>query len=392
MIDIYGDMHIHIGRAMGKAVKITASRQLQLRSIIFHDAPLKGLNMVGVVDAGTVMVAAEIEKMLESGELIELDEGGFLASNGVLLIAGCETECREGVHLISYLPDLQAIRKWQAFLRSRVHNMQLSTQKADASMLDIMEITEELGGVFCPAHAYTPHKGVYGKWLARFMDELGEDTKRIKVLELGLSADSSLADRIEESWQFTYLSNSDAHSSPNVGREYNLFRMGDKSFQEWRKSIENQDGRHIAANYGMDPRLGKYHRSYCPQCETILDEEAPVITCAHCGNKKIIMGVYDRIVQIQDHKKQIHPEGRPAYHYRVPLKDLPGVGPKIYNKLLQIFPGEINLLENIAIEEISRAAGPGLAASVEKMRRGQLDIIPGGGGKYGRVKKNTGSY
>lgn len=75
ILNIYGDMHIHIGRAAGKAVKITASSQLQLKSIIYRDAPRKGLEMVGVVDAGTLPVAQELEEMLQTGELRELRAG-----------------------------------------------------------------------------------------------------------------------------------------------------------------------------------------------------------------------------------------------------------------------------------------------------------------------------
>ena len=71
------------------------------------------------------------------------------------------------------------------------------------------------------------------------------------------------------------------------------------------------------ANYGMDPLMGKYHQSYCPQCDLIMQEEPPVVVCPVCGSfDKLVIGVYDRIVQIQDHPDPVRPEGRPPYHYR----------------------------------------------------------------------------
>jgi PHP family Zn ribbon phosphoesterase len=53
---------------------------------------------------------------------------------------------------------------------------------------------------------------------------LGREADQIRLVELGLSSDTDLADTISETRQFTFLSNSDAHSGPNVAREYNLLR------------------------------------------------------------------------------------------------------------------------------------------------------------------------
>lgn len=389
MLNIYGDLHIHIGSADGKAVKITASRRLDLRTVLFQDAPRKGLDMVGIVDAGTLPVTYEIEQMLLSGEIRELRRGGFLVRNGVLLITACELESLEGVHWIIFLPHLKNLKEFQRFVRSRVHNMQLSTQKTRIKARELVNLSCMLDGILCPAHAFTPHKGVYGFWTDRMARVMEQDLKQIPAIELGLSADTDLADTIEETRRFTFLSNSDAHSSPNVGREYNLFRMGDKNFQELRYCLENSQGRRITANFGMDPRLGKYHRSYCPVCDTISSDKPPVLECRECGNNKMIVGVYDRIASIKDRDQPSHPVGRPPYYYRVPLKQLPGVGPKMLNRLLTYFDNEIYVIEKASQEDITRIAGEDIAAMVIKMRNSRMEIIPGGGGYYGKVKKNS---
>ena len=71
MRNVYADLHVHIGSAGGRAVKITASRKMDLHSVLFEAAPRKGLDMIGIVDAGSVLVSAEIEAMLKTGELRE---------------------------------------------------------------------------------------------------------------------------------------------------------------------------------------------------------------------------------------------------------------------------------------------------------------------------------
>lgn len=382
----YADLHIHIGSAMGKAVKITASRNLQLKTIIYGDAPRKGLDIVGIVDAGSTLVIKELKQMLAEGDLAESPQGGCLAGNGILVVLASEIESREGVHLVSYLPDLCSLEAWQGYFRNRVRNQQLSTQRAAAGVQEIIDLTRALGGIFCPAHVFTPHKGIYGAWTDRLTNKLEAPNQQFKALELGLSADTEMAGRLAETADYVFLSNSDAHSSANIGREFNLLQLGGLNFEELRRCIENLDGRCILANYGLHPRLGKYHRSFCPECSTITTDDPPVTQCARCGNERVIMGVYDRIVAIQDHAQAQAPPDRPPYHYRVPLKDLPGIGVKTCHRLLQVFKNELELLEKAPLEAIRREAGAKVADAIGKMRSGDLSIIPGGGGRYGRVQ------
>ncbi|HQA08252.1 MAG TPA: endonuclease Q family protein [Syntrophomonadaceae bacterium] len=386
MRSVYADLHVHIGRASGRPVKITASRSLTLANLLNETVLRKGLNIVGIVDAGTAPVLAELEKMVDQGQLEIHQRGGFMTAQGVMLLAGCEVETREGVHIIIYLPDLDSLHKYQKFMRSRVKNMELSTQRCKADIRELLNLSHVLGGVFCPAHAFTPHKGFYGMLASSFQSYLGRDASQIHVLELGLSADTDMADTINETRHFTFLSNSDAHSAGNVGREYNLLRLAELNFEEFRLAVYGHEGRRVLANYGMDPLMGKYHRSYCPQCDQIMQGEPPVVECPICGNDKLVMGVYDRIVQIQDHREPYHPVGRPPYRYRVPLTSMPGVGPTTYQKLIQYLGNEIEVMERASFDDIARVAGNNVAALVMQMRAGRIPITPGGGGVYGKIQ------
>ncbi len=61
-----------------------------------------------------------------------------------------------------------------------------------------------------------------------------------------------------------------------IAREYNKIQMEDISFKELVKALKNEDGRKIISNYGLDPKLGKYHRTYCDACNSTIQTKEPV--------------------------------------------------------------------------------------------------------------------
>jgi len=166
------------------------------------------------------------------------------------------------------------------------------------------------------------------------------------LLSFGLSSDTFLADQISELETKAFLTNSDAHSLPKIAREYNKMQVEDISFKELVKAIKNEDGRKILSNYGLDPKLGKYHRTYCEVCDKRIEGELPVTKCDTCDSRNITMGVLDRIEIIKDKKETKSPEFRPEYIYQIPLTFIPGVGTKVINKLLDNFETEMNILHN----------------------------------------------
>lgn len=388
MKKIYADLHVHIGRAGGKAVKITASEQMTLEAVLHSTRTNKGLDMVGVVDCGSPLVLEEIKQMLDRGLLQMRRNQDLIGLNGVSLILGAEMESREGAHFITYLPDLQALETWQKIMRKKVSNLNLSTQKSAATAAELMDIALGLEGLFVVAHAFTPHKGAYGCWVKRLHEGFRGKETRIHGLELGLSADTAMAGLIGETGRFALLSNSDAHSLPYLAREYNQLRVESAGFHELKLALAGENGRMIIGNYGMDPRLGKYHRSYCIGCDWIADTPEPIFTCPACG-KIMIPGVWDRIMTICDSGSAEKEEkiGRPPYHYRVPLSFIPGMGPKTLEKLRNALGTDIAISEEAEINAIKKVAGASIAAYIHAMRRGELLLQPGGGGKYGRVLK-----
>ena len=108
-------------------------------------------------------------------------------------------------------------------------------------------------------------------------------------------------------------------------------------------------------------------------------------TCPDCGSPKVVKGVLDRIIEIGDWKEPSSPQGRPPYHYQVPLLFLPGVGPKTISLLLASFGTEMNVLHHVRYEELVSVVGERVALTIQQARQGKLIFNPGGGGTYGKV-------
>ncbi|OMF73050.1 endonuclease Q family protein [Paenibacillus glucanolyticus] len=386
----YGDMHIHIGRtSSGQAVKISASNNLTFENIAVEASERKGIQMIGIIDCHSPSVQEDIIQCLDSGAMQEINGGGIAYRDTVILL-GSEIEIRESgrgaAHVLAYFPDLSTMQNFTVWMARYMKNVQLSSQRIYVTPRELQQEIIDRGGLLVPAHVFTPHKGLYGSMADRMSEVF--DLNGIAGIELGLSADSSMAGRISELDGYSFLTNSDAHSLGKIGREYNEIAMAEPSFAEFRMALEAKDGRRISANYGLNPRLGKYHRTYCSGCESILDEGSDIKEmkrCPYCGSTKLVQGVFDRILHVSDREEPVIPLSRPEYHYQVPLEFIPGLGKSAMSKLLQAFGTEMNILHQATEAELAAVAGDQLAASIVMARNGTLSLSAGGGGTYGKV-------
>jgi uncharacterized protein (TIGR00375 family) len=396
-MEIYADLHVHIGRAEnGKPIKITAAKSLNFANIAHECFERKGIEVVGVIDCQSPYVIEDIEKFLRSGDAYEIEDGGIIYKDRICIILGSEVETVEvgrngkkgAAHNLCYFPHLKDIKAFSKELSNHLKNITLSTQKTDLSGYELLDIVEKYNGVLIPAHCFTPFKSYYGNCADRLKDIFKEKFDKIFAIELGLSSDTELADMISELETKRFVTNSDAHSLPKIAREYNKLKVEDISFKEVMKAIKGEDGRDILANYGLDPKLGKYHRTHCDNCDKTIETINPVDVCPHCGSDKVTFGVYDRIKLIRDKEVSKSPKGRPEYIYQVPLGFIPGVGPKAIDKLLNTFGLEMTILNKLDFDDIEAVVGEKIAKLIIDARGGNLKIESGGGGNYGKVKKD----
>ena len=394
MYEIFADLHVHIGRSEnGKPIKITAAKSLNFANIAKECAERKGINVVGIIDCASPYVIEDIENFLKTGEAYELEDGGIIYKDKVCILLGSEVETSEisrngkkgAAHNICFFPHLIDIKGFSQELSKHLKNITLSTQRTDLSGYELIDMVEKYNGILIPAHVFTPHKSYYGNCTDRLENIFKEKYNKIFAVELGLSSDTYLADMISELENKAFVTNSDAHSLPKIAREYNKMQVEDISFKEIVKALKNEDGRKIIANYGLDPKLGKYHRTYCDDCEKAIETTEPVETCPYCGGKNVTFGVFDRIELISDKKQSQSPKNRPPYIYQIPLGFIPGVGGKTISKLLDNFDTEMNILHKLSKDDIEAIVGEKLATTIDKARKGECKVQSGGGGNYGKV-------
>ena len=354
MYEIFADLHIHIGRTKNnKPIKITAARSLNFENIAKECVERKGINFAGIIDCASPYVIEDIEEFLKNGEAYEIEDGGIIYKDKLCIILGSEIATSEKrpdgkkgcAHNLCYFPHLKDIKGFSKEMENHISNMTLSSQRADISAYDLIDIVEKYNGILIPAHAFTPHKSFYGHCTDRLEKIFKEKFNKIFAIELGLSSDTYLADQISELETRTFLTNSDAHSLPKIAREYNKIQIENISFKELLKALKNEDNRKVLCNYGLNPKLGKYNRTYCEICEKTIEGEAPVTKCDTCDSKNITMGVFDRIEMIKDKKSSKSPDFRPPYIYQIPLTFIPGLGGKTIEKLLAQFGTEMNILQ-----------------------------------------------
>lgn len=396
MEEVFADLHVHIGRSeSGKPIKITAARSLNFANIARECADRKGISIVGIIDCASPYVIEDIENFLKTGEAYEIKDGGIIYKDKVCILLGSEVETSEvsrngkcgAAHNVCFFPHLEDIKAFSREMSTHIKNITLSTQRSNVSGYELIDIVEKYNGILIPAHCFTPFKSYYGNCVDRMKDIFKEKFDKIFAIELGLSADTMLADTISELEDKTFVTNSDAHSLPKIAREYNKMLVEDISFKEVVKALKGEDGRKVLCNYGLDPRLGKYHRTFCDECNQVIETKEPVSICPKCGSQKVTFGVFDRIELIKDKKESKSPASRPPYIYQVPLTFIPGLGAKTIDKLLDKFGTEMTILHKLSQDDLEAVVGEKVAKEIILAREGKMKLQAGGGGTYGRVAK-----
>ncbi|MFG6118534.1 MULTISPECIES: endonuclease Q family protein [Thalassobacillus] len=383
------DLHIHVGRDWnGRPVKISGGKSLTLTNILREASRRKGMDIIGVIDSHAPSVQAELEDFLSSGRAQEMAGGGIRYENTTLIL-GSEIEvyddsCQGPIHVLCYFPYFSLMRKFTIWLSERMKNINLSSQRYYGTAHELQDYVKSLGGWFIPAHVFTPFKSLYGKGVHKSLAEV-LNPEKIDAIELGLSSDTDMADSIEELSRYPFVSNSDAHSLGKIGREYQRVELLEPTFQELELALKGRKDRKVLANYGMNPLLGKYHQTVCNDCgATLAEYEVP---CPVCHSKKVIKGVAERIEELASPNATIM--NRPPYIYQVPLEYLPSLGPKTYEKLLDVFGTEMAVIHHAKSTELREVVPDKLATGIIALRNGELAIDAGGGGKYGKVRRNS---
>lgn len=373
---VNADFHLH------SCFSMASSKEMLIKNIA-PKAKLKGLGLIGTGDGLHPKWLDIIEQSTEyAGD-------GIYSSGDMDFVITTEIEGKNKIHHLIIIPDIDIARELSEKLPSKNKDTD-GRPKTNLDGVDILELVHQYNCLIGPAHAFTPWTGMY-----KSFDSIYDCyEKKVDFVELGLSADTDMADKVGELKDFTFLSNSDAHSPwpHRLGREFNQIELKDISFSSIKHAIKHSD---IKANYGLFPNLGKYHMTACTKCFKLIDPvnaKENKMKCV-CGGR-IKKGVDYRISEISDYDKPHHPDFRPPYVHLMPLAELisaiydKGVTTKtvqnIWQKLVDNFASEINVLINCEISDIEKIDLK-VSKAIESFRNNSVNVIPGGGGKYGEI-------
>lgn len=313
------------------------------------------------------------------------------------------------VHNLVYMPDLEAAER----LSKRLEGIgNLASDGRPILGLDsrnLVEIVLETDprGVVIPAHAWTPWFAVFGsKSGFDSMEEcFGDLTGEIFALETGLSSDPDMNRMWSQLDRYALISNSDAHSGENLGREVNRF-FGHPSYDGIFDALRRPSARDAACAYAgtveFFPEEGKYHLDGHRACGVVMDPREALAhgnICPVCG-KPLTIGVLHRVLELADRAEPLPAAhlSEPGFDSLIPLPELLGelLGTNAksrkvaghYARLLRAFGPEMEILHGVDTG-ILRRHWEALGEGIERMRRGQVIREGGFDGEYGTVRVFT---
>ncbi len=399
----------------------------------------KGLDLLGTGDILQPDWLKYMEKKLQK------DEDGAFFYKKIYFILQTEIEDNESVHQIVFFPDFASVREVQKNLSKHSKNILGEwggRPHVDLSPAELVDTIVDSGCLIGPAHAFTPFKAIFRQGKFNSLEDCYQDAvKNIHFLELGLSANTDLADRLDCLKNVSFLSNSDAHSQSSraLGREFNKFEIENPTYEEIVLALKRKDGRKISSNVGLHPKLGKYYLMFCNKCrKRILFKKSKKSTqnvfnqysitenfiivlsnnpkkakeqfikqvaqnktiCPACKeetgkNFKLKLGVSERIEVISSFDKPNHPTHRPPYINAVPLIDIIRSINNIksltsktvlnqYSNIIKELGPEFQILFSTPLDKIE-VINDKIASVIQAIRNNEIKFTPGGGGTYGKI-------
>ena len=384
------DLHIH-----SKFSRATA-KNLDLENL-YIAAQLKGITVVGTGDFTYPQWFSEICQKLEPAEegLFKLKEEiaracdeqvptccrnlvRFILSTEISNIYKKNDKTRKNHNLV-LVPDLAVAKKFSAKL-DRIGNIKSDGRPIlglDArNLLEILLETSDQAFLI-PAHIWTPWFSLLGsKSGFNSIEECFEDlTSHIFAVETGLSSDPPMNWRVSDLDGLTLVSNSDAHSPLNLGREANILNTR-LSYHGIKSAIKSGASDAFLGTFEFYPQEGKYHLDGHRNCKIRLNPRQTMDhdgKCPVCG-KALTLGVLYRVEELADRIQGSKSPNHHSYHSIIPLaeilSDILQVGAKSkkvkknYQKALIQLGSEFNILHHLETDKIDSAGIPLLGEAI----------------------------
>jgi uncharacterized protein (TIGR00375 family) len=411
-VKFVADLHVH-----SRYSRATA-KNLDLENI-YIAAQLKGL---GVVSTGDFTHPGWFYELRE--KLMPAEEGLFCLRPEIS--AACDQKvfpsCRRKVrfilgteisniykkngltrknHNLVFVPDFETAerlnRKLEAIGNIRSDGRPILGLDARNLLEILLEISDS--AFLIPAHIWTPWFSLLGSksGFDTVGSCFGDLTAEIFAVETGLSSDPAMNWRVSELDGFSLVSNSDAHSPSKLGREANFFDT-ELSYGGIYKALKSGNPRQFLGTLEFFPERGKYHLDGHRNCGICFSPKKSLHhrgICPVCG-KTLTLGVLYRVEELADRPAGYCPERPRSFIYLISLREilaeLFSVGPaakrvqRAWEKLLQKYGCELDILLHHSLEALQSASIPLLAEAVARVRKKEIHIRPGFDGEYGHLK------
>jgi uncharacterized protein (TIGR00375 family) len=253
--------------------------------------------------------------------------------------------------------------------------------------------------VVIPSHIWTPWFSLFGanSGFDTIEECFEEMTPSIFALETGLSSDPPMNWRLSALDRYALVSNSDAHSPSKIGREANVFDT-DFSFKGLMDALRANDPARFLYTVEFFPEEGKYHYDGHRKCGVVSPPRESLKTgdlCPKCG-KKLTIGVLHRVEELADRESGEGRPGRVPYKNLIPLNEIIaealGRTPEcqgvwdLYFRLIREFGTEQAILTEVPVADLARVSPDRVPEALDRMRKGQVSILPGHDGEYGQIR------
>lgn len=396
------DWHIH------SKYSRACSKQLEL-SVIDQWCIRKGIDIVATGDWTHPEWFKHIkENLVEDRQgIYKLKSGGkteFMLVQEVSQIYKKGDKVRR-IHNLVFSPSIETCEKVIRELNKREFNLKsdgrpiLGIESEDLYKL-LKDIDEKI--IIIPAHAWTPWYAIFGSksGFDSIEECFGSMSKYIYAIETGLSSDPAMNWQLSALDDVVLVSNSDAHSPRNLGREANVFEFdAPPTYDEFVRVLKEKDKNKFKYTIEFYPQEGKYHFDGCANCKFSCDPKESKRLGGFCPTckRKLTLGVHYRVEELSDRDVKSVAERKIPYKSIVPLAEIIAevFGVKSptskrvereYLKLTDEVADEFTLLLDTSVEQIKKAASDkNIAEAILRMRAGKVSIDPGYDGIFGKV-------
>ncbi len=365
---------------------------------------MKGLNVIGTGDFQHPKWIVQLKENLKddgSGILKTKTGFPFICTSEVSLMYTQDKKGRR-IHFVLLSPNLEVVDQITEALKKRGRVDYDGRPIFGFSAIELVEMMNSISDKIeiIPAHSWTPWFGIFGEKTG--FDSLEEcfqeKTKYIHAIETGLSSDPAMNWRIPFLDNINLVSFSDNHSywPWRIGREATVFDLKELSYDNLLKAIRTGQG--LTGTLEFFPEEGKYHWDGHRNCGVVLSpQESQKVggICPKCGSK-LTLGVEYRVEQLAKRPAGYKPKNAKEFSSLIPLSEIiqhhmnqTNVASKkvweVYNKLIESFGNELNILLDVSKENLEKVVEKELAEKIIAVRNKEVWVFPGFDGEYGKI-------